>query len=169
MTRKGRALFACLLVLPWAVLAQAQTAIEAAQPTMTLHPWTTCTVSFTAPSGQQRPVSLRRVPVAQTVPQKIIGLNASVAGGRPMMLFTWAQPGVRAFWMKGTPIPLSIAFIGPHRRVLSIQRMQPNTTTQHRPPAAIVAALEVKTPTFKQAGVQVGDTVVTQACVRSTR
>src|SRR5262245_62783450 len=36
------------------------------------------------------------------------------------MVFVWAEPLVTTFWMKDTPIPLSIAFWDEQRRIISI-------------------------------------------------
>jgi hypothetical protein len=41
------------------------------------------------------------------------------------MLFVWPHPGPRRFWMKGTRIPLSVAFLDPQGRILNIHRMSP--------------------------------------------
>lgn len=41
------------------------------------------------------------------------------------MLFVWPRPGPRRFWMKGTRIPLSVAFLDARGRIINIHRMSP--------------------------------------------
>lgn len=45
------------------------------------------------------------------------------------MLFVFADDRQRAFWMKDTPIPLSIAFLDANKKVVFLSDMVPNTTT----------------------------------------
>ncbi len=73
------------------------------------------------------------------------------------MLFVLGRPDVYCFWMKNTPLPLSIAFIDATGRIIAIQDMQPRSLEPHCPPAPITMALEMQQSWFKQAGVQTGD------------
>ena len=41
------------------------------------------------------------------------------------MLFVFAEAGRYGFWMKDTPLPLSIAFISDNGSILNIAEMQP--------------------------------------------
>ena len=45
------------------------------------------------------------------------------------MLFAFADDRQRAFWMKDTPIPLSIAFLDAGKKIIFLADMAPNTTT----------------------------------------
>ncbi len=45
------------------------------------------------------------------------------------MLFVFADDRQRGFWMKDTPIPLSIAFLDASKKVIFMADMVPNTTT----------------------------------------
>ncbi|MGH2452310.1 MAG: DUF192 domain-containing protein [bacterium] len=82
------------------------------------------------------------------------------------MLFIFEEQHRWGFWMKNTLIPLSIAFIDRHWRVVDIQDMAvapnpregPFTIYESRAPA--LYALEVRQGLFKQRGIGVGARVV---------
>jgi uncharacterized membrane protein (UPF0127 family) len=61
--------------------------------------------------------------------------------------------------MKGTLIPLSIAFIDREGRIVKITDMKPLTLESHNPPAPILYALEMRKGWFSTNGIKVGDTV----------
>lgn len=46
-------------------------------------------------------------------------------GGHPGMLFLYERDDTGAFWMKNTPLPLSIAFVGADGAVVSTSDMEP--------------------------------------------
>lgn len=47
------------------------------------------------------------------------------------MLFVFPKSGKYSFWMKDTPLPLSIAFIAADGNILNIAEMHANTTQTH--------------------------------------
>lgn len=59
------------------------------------------------------------------------------------MLFVFDAPGRHCFWMRDTPLPLTVAFLDDSGRVIHRADMQPRTLTLHCPPVAIRYALEV--------------------------
>jgi uncharacterized membrane protein (UPF0127 family) len=75
------------------------------------------------------------------------------------MLFIFETEDYHAFWMKGTLIPLSIAFIDKEGRIVKITDMKPLTLESHSPPAPVLYALEMKKGWFSAKGIKVGDTV----------
>ncbi|MER1968591.1 DUF192 domain-containing protein [Castellaniella sp. GW247-6E4] len=75
------------------------------------------------------------------------------------MLFVFDEDDQHCFWMKNTPLPLSIAFIDAKGRITSIQDMQPYALDTHCPPGPVRYALEMSEGWFKRAGVSVRDTV----------
>lgn len=75
------------------------------------------------------------------------------------MLFVFDRAEPWCFWMKNTPLPLSIAFIQANGVIVAIDDMQPFTETTHCPPRAISYALEMTQGWFKRAGVRIGQTV----------
>lgn len=75
------------------------------------------------------------------------------------MLFVFDTDDRHCFWMKNTPLPLSIAFIDTQGRIVSIQDMQPHDLQTHCPPEPVRYALEMAQGWFKRAGIRAGDTV----------
>ena len=73
------------------------------------------------------------------------------------MLFVFQAETDGPFWMQNTLIPLSIAFIGADRRILSIKDMQPRSTDLTYPDARYWYALEVNQGFFARNGITVGD------------
>jgi len=66
------------------------------------------------------------VELAQTQAERIKGLQGRTSLGRNRgMLFIFDQEDYLRFWMKDTLIPLSIAFIDKHKKIVDIQRMEP--------------------------------------------
>jgi len=77
------------------------------------------------------------------------------------MLFDFAQEGERSFWMKNTPLPLDIVFIGADGTVVSIARGTTPFSTDPIPsdgPARFV--LEVNAGVADAIGLQPGDRLV---------
>lgn len=75
------------------------------------------------------------------------------------MIFVWDKATTGGFWMKNTPIPLSIAFIADDLTIIAIQDMEPQSLEQHSPEAAYRYAIEVNQGYFSEHGVSVGDRV----------
>lgn len=69
------------------------------------------------------------------------------------MLFVFEQPGRHCFWMRDTPLPLSIAFIDSAGRIASLADMQPRTETLHCPATDVRYALEVPQGEFQRRGI----------------
>ncbi|MHB1143620.1 MAG: DUF192 domain-containing protein [Thiobacillus sp.] len=69
------------------------------------------------------------------------------------MLFVFEQAARHCFWMRNTPLPLSIAFVDDDGRIVSLADMQPHTETLHCPPADIRYALEVRQGEFQRRGI----------------
>ncbi len=74
------------------------------------------------------------------------------------MLFVFADDRQRAFWMKDTPMPLSIAFLDASKKVIFLADMPANTTTLYGGlnAAQMRYALEVNQGWFASHGVAVG-------------
>lgn len=75
------------------------------------------------------------------------------------MLFVFDYAGRHCFWMRNTPLPLSIAFIDDTGLIVNLADMQPHTDTPHCPLSAIRYALEVPQGGFQQRGIMPGDRV----------
>lgn len=111
-------------------------------------------VLFTSADGGRRLID---VELAQTPAEWEKGLmGRSSLPADSGMLFVFPDGETVGFWMKDTPLPLSIAFIDASGRVLSVQDMQPFTTDTHNAPAPYHYALEVPQGYFSAHGIAVG-------------
>ncbi|MBU1396872.1 MAG: DUF192 domain-containing protein [Gammaproteobacteria bacterium] len=94
------------------------------------------------------------VELAATPQQRQRGLmgrtHLAADGG---MLFVFEQPGRHCFWMRDTPLPLSIAFIDSAGRIASLADMQPRSETLHCPSVDVRYALEVRQGEFRRRGI----------------
>ncbi len=75
------------------------------------------------------------------------------------MLFRWPSAEPRSFWMKDTPLPLDIAYIGEDGKIINIEQMEPFSLKSVLSSEPAVCALEVNRGWFEKNGVSVGDTV----------
>jgi uncharacterized membrane protein (UPF0127 family) len=78
------------------------------------------------------------------------------------MVFRFPEPADAGFWMKDTPLPLSIAFWGRDGRILAILDMQPcakDPCPIYRPGTSYETALEMRRGWFDEHGVEIGDRV----------
>jgi len=73
------------------------------------------------------------------------------------MIFIYEETTTGMFWMKNTPIPLSIAFLDSGGQVIDIQDMQPYSEQLHAPAGPYVYAVEANQGWFAGHGVTVGD------------
>lgn len=106
---------------------------------------------------------IESVPVASTLAQQAKGLSGvdDVGNG---MLFIFDKPGNLVFWMKGTRVPLSIAFISENREIVGIQDMEPFSEKFHFSGKQALMAFEVKQGQFAEIGVRVGDFLESVDC-----
>ncbi|MEQ1661713.1 MAG: DUF192 domain-containing protein [Thiobacillus sp.] len=75
------------------------------------------------------------------------------------MLFVFDTAGRHCFWMRDTPLPLSIAFIDATGRVTDFADMQPRTDTLHCPSANVRYALEIARGSFLRQSLMPGSQV----------
>jgi len=75
------------------------------------------------------------------------------------MLFVFRPPNFICFWMKNTPLPLSIAFIDAQNRIVKLDDMDPFTEEAHCPPDDIAYALEMPRGWFTRHQITTGQTV----------
>jgi uncharacterized protein len=74
------------------------------------------------------------------------------------MIFVFDDLAQRSFWMQNTYIPLDIAFLDEHHRIVDIQQMEPETTEMTDSAAPAMFAIEVPQGWFEARGIGVGDT-----------
>lgn len=95
-----------------------------------------------------------RVEVADTPRERTQGLKGRTSlpadGG---MLFVLERPGRTCFWMRDTPLPLSIAFIDAAGRIIGFADMQLGTETLHCASKDAHYALEVRQGEFERRGI----------------
>jgi uncharacterized membrane protein (UPF0127 family) len=73
------------------------------------------------------------------------------------MLFVFPNERVLTFWMKDTPLPLSVAFADAGGRIVRIADMEPMSATPVSSGAPARYALEMNRGWFEKRGVFVGD------------
>jgi uncharacterized membrane protein (UPF0127 family) len=101
------------------------------------------------------------VEVARTERQREKGLmGRKNLGAREGMIFVFDRDDHLEFWMKNTPVALSIAFLSSEGKVLQIEDMEPYSIATVRSRLSARYALELRKGTFRDLGVKVGDTVV---------
>ena len=117
-----------------------------------------CAVASAAGDDAQLPLHIGPhaflVEVAATAPQRQHGLmgrtHLPADGG---MLFVFEHPGRHCFWMRDTPLPLTIAFIDPAGRIASVADMQPRSEALHCSGTDVRYALEVRQGEFQRRGI----------------
>lgn len=75
------------------------------------------------------------------------------------MIFIFPDSQIRAFWMKNTVIPLSIAYIDSRGVILNILEMPPETEDSFYSKGNAQYALEMNSGWYKARGIQAGDRV----------
>jgi hypothetical protein len=75
------------------------------------------------------------------------------------MLFVFSQVAYHAMWMRNTPLPLSVAFMDEHGKILSIHEMQPHTENSHQAAGPARYALEMNAGWFASYRIKAGDVV----------
>lgn len=75
------------------------------------------------------------------------------------MLFPSYTPQVRSFWMKNTPLPLDIIFIGPDNRIANIAKGVPYSTDSVGSNGPAIAVFEIRGGRSEELGIKPGDLV----------
>lgn len=75
------------------------------------------------------------------------------------MLFVFEKAGRYIFWMKDTPLPLSIAFVSAGGAIINIEEMQANTTDHHVAQSDALYALEMNGNWFARNGIRPNEKV----------
>lgn len=75
------------------------------------------------------------------------------------MVFVFDRSEQRAFWMKNTFIPLSIAFVSADGRIVNIDDMAPQDETTHLSRGPAMYAIEMRKGWFAERGIKAGDRV----------
>lgn len=75
------------------------------------------------------------------------------------MLFVFPDSRMRSFWMRNTPLPLSIAYIDDSGVILEIHEMEPFSEAPVPSSHPVRYALEVNAGRFTEVGVRPGDRI----------
>ena len=98
--------------------------------------------------------------VARTEDEKSRGLMfREKLGPDEGMLFIYEREEFLSFWMKNTPLPLSIAFLDQNGRIVDLQDMEPFNLRTHTSTRPAKFALEMNLHWFRKNGVKAGDVV----------
>jgi len=120
-----------------------------------------CTTS--ASSAKTIPVRFGKntlsVEIARNEQERQHGLMFRRELGRDAgMIFVFDAPEDANFWMKNTPLPLSIAFLDSEKVVLNIDEMAPfDEKSFHRSKGKALYAVEANANWFESHGVKAGD------------
>ena len=101
-----------------------------------------------------------RAEVAATEAERQQGLmHREKLGPNEGMVFLFGAPATVCMWMKNTYVPLSVAFIDEHGKIVNIEDMQPQTTDSHCAKKPIRYALEMNQGWFRQKNIKPGSTI----------
>lgn len=73
------------------------------------------------------------------------------------MLFVFQQTREVAFWMKNTPMPLDLIFVGEDGRIIAVRQGEPQSEAVIDPGAPSRFVLELKAGTSAKEGIKAGD------------
>lgn len=106
------------------------------------------------------PVTLR-VELARTAEQQAHGMMGRLeAPPGTGMLFPRSPPARATFWMRDTPVPLDMIFIGPDKRIESIVAdVAPLSDAMTSSRGPVIAVLELGAGEARRLGIAVGDRV----------
>jgi uncharacterized membrane protein (UPF0127 family) len=102
-----------------------------------------------------------QVEVADTPAKRELGLQyrKDLAADRGM-IFLFPAPSVQSFWMKNTPLPLDMIFIGSDRKIVGIvEQTVPFSLDPRSVPAASQFVLEINGGLSKRLGISAGDSL----------
>lgn len=98
--------------------------------------------------------------IADTEENRMLGLMYRLEmASEHGMLFVFSNSQVRCFWMKNTLIPLTIAYIDEHRKIVSLHDMYPHNTESVCSLAPAKYALEMNQNWFATKKIKIGDTI----------
>lgn len=105
--------------------------------------------------------------VAATDEARQQGLMGRTALGEAEgMIFVYPDSRMRNFWMKNTPLPLSIAYMDEYGVINEIQDLEPLTETPVPSARPARYAIELNRGAFARAGAKPGDKVVSRQRIR---
>ena len=139
-----------------------QTLVAALLASCTLGAFATAAVAESALPAAELGFGMYRIEaeVAHTFETRQTGLmNRTAMPLHRGMVFIFPEARAHCMWMKNTPLPLSVAFVDDHGKVINIEDMQPHTTDNHCAAGQARFALEMNLGWFAERGIKAGDTL----------
>ena len=139
-----------------------QTLVAALLDSCTLGAFATAAVAESALPAAELGFGMYRIEaeVAHTFETRQTGLmNRTAMPLHRGMVFVFPEARAHCMWMKNTPLPLSVAFVDDHGKVINIEDMQPHTTDNHCAAGQARFALEMNLGWFAERGIKAGDTL----------
>ena len=139
-----------------------QTLAAALLASCTLGAFATAAVAESALPAAELGFGMYRIEaeVAHTFETRQTGLmNRTAMPLHRGMVFVFPEARAHCMWMKNTPLPLSVAFVDDHGKVINIEDMQPHTTDNHCAAGPARFALEMNLGWFAERGIKAGDTL----------
>ena len=139
-----------------------QTLVAALLASCTLGAFATAAVAESALPAAELGFGMYRIEaeVAHTFETRQTGLmNRTAMPLHRGMVFVFPEARAHCMWMKNTPLPLSVAFVDDHGKVINIEDMQPHTTDNHCAAGQARFALEMNLGWFAARGIKAGDTL----------
>jgi len=139
-----------------------QTLVAALLASCTLGAFATAAVAESALPAAELGFGMYRIEaeVAHTFETRQTGLmNRTAMPLHRGMVFVFPEARAHCMWMKSTPLPLSVAFVDDHGKVINIEDMQPHTTDNHCAAGQARFALEMNLGWFAERGIKAGDTL----------
>ena len=101
------------------------------------------------------------VRLATTPKQEAKGLmDVSKLPENEGMLFCYPEEKILSFWMKSTPIPLSIAFFDRNKKIIQIEDLKPNDEASIKTERPAMWALEVNQGWFQKNNISLGEKMI---------
>ncbi len=98
--------------------------------------------------------------VAASETAREVGLmNRKTLAPHQGMLFVFEQAQAYCFWMKNTPLPLSIAFMDEAGKIVNVEDMQPQSEVNHCAAKPVRYALEMNQGWFSAKGIKAGTVI----------
>lgn len=115
-------------------------------------------IDVTVVSGETRHTFTTEVAASQAEQAKGMMFRTEMGDGEGM-LFPSYEAQARSFWMKNTPLPLDIIFIGPDRRITNIGDGVPYSTDSVFSEGPALAVFEIRGGLSEELGIEPGDLV----------
>lgn len=108
--------------------------------------------------------------VARSAEDRALGLmhRKDLPAGEGM-LFMCDEPQPQSFWMKDTPLALSIAFLDDEGTIVQVGDLEPHSTEPHECETPVRYVLEVNQGWFDERGIAPGERVEGPAFIAQVR